>query len=730
MSSSEGGAAFEQGVEEVLAALRAYSEAAQRLPQDADYKYNKAFRGFPKAMRRHQEGLRAIMTRVASSNFTARNHVDFSANGGAATTTAEHLSVMEAVDSLLENVDHLLDAAKGMKLGAAEQLSVAFGATADAGTGGLVAQSNADFATKFSRHLRPQNDFSEKPDNSTAPFRPIIHTADGKKTRGQAGVHPLQAELEGLSFTDKQLSVGTEVPPRPLDDTPLVCVTAAEELDAMVADLCKYEEIAIDLEHHNFHSYQGFTCLAQISTRDTDYVVDTLSLRDHMHRLNRVLCDPSIVKVLHAAHEDIKWLQKDFGCYVVNMFDTGLALQALHMPHSLAFLVDHFCQIKLDKTFQTADWRVRPLPAALVSYARQDTHYLLYCYDRLRALLINHAGSAAARDSGAPMAYGNLLLHVLHDSRRRCLTLYDKPAFDENDTWQRALGKSLGGLNQAQRDVARHVFNWRDRVAREEDESPPAVLHTASVLSLATRLPTTARDVIRLAHPATVSLRREAAALASFITECLGEEAAGSAAASPTAAAPAAAATSSMAERPRHRPMTGTLPAPAPFVGASGTSLPVPPFAKASDQTSTAAQSVDTLIRFLQGDGTRTCATHPGLELARLSATIAIPGVKAAAKVGTAGKQPAGKAGDRRARSPEAEGDADGENAALAAGGRAKAHRAEEAAPPPEVPAEPAPAVDSRKTKKDAAELPKSLVEEYGGLGKHTRKAARKGGKK
>ena len=81
-------------------------------------------------------------------------------------------------------------------------------------------------------------------------------------------------------------------------------------------------EIAVDLEHHDYRTYRGFVCLMQISTRDEDFIVDTLALRDELEALNDVFADPSIVKVFHGAESDIKWLQRDFNLYVVNLFDT------------------------------------------------------------------------------------------------------------------------------------------------------------------------------------------------------------------------------------------------------------------------------------------------------------------------------------------------------------------------------------------------------------------------
>lgn len=66
----------------------------------------------------------------------------------------------------------------------------------------------------------------------------------------------------------------------------------------------------------------------QVSTRAADYVVDTLALRNEMGpALGKIMADPAVVKVLHGADHDVVWLQRDFGLYIVNLFDTGVARQ-------------------------------------------------------------------------------------------------------------------------------------------------------------------------------------------------------------------------------------------------------------------------------------------------------------------------------------------------------------------------------------------------------------------
>lgn len=99
-------------------------------------------------------------------------------------------------------------------------------------------------------------------------------------------------------------------------------------------------EIAVDLEHHSYRTYQGITCLMQVSTRVRDFIIDTIKLRQHLGKaLRGIFADPNKVKVLHGSDYDVEWLQKDFGLYLVNLFDTGQAARVLGLKSfGLAYL--------------------------------------------------------------------------------------------------------------------------------------------------------------------------------------------------------------------------------------------------------------------------------------------------------------------------------------------------------------------------------------------------------
>jgi len=165
----------------------------------------------------------------------------------------------------------------------------------------------------------------------------------------------------------------------PFDETEAIYVDSPDTLLGMLSELKQAKEIAVDLEHHDQRSYIGFVCLMQISTREKDWIVDTLELRGELQILNEVFVDPEIIKVstsdtqphriadgwqvFHGSQMDIIWLQRDFGLYVVGLFDTYWAARTLGFQgHGLAYLLKKYADFDADKQYQLADWRLRLAP--------------------------------------------------------------------------------------------------------------------------------------------------------------------------------------------------------------------------------------------------------------------------------------------------------------------------------------------------------------------------------
>lgn len=109
--------------------------------------------------------------------------------------------------------------------------------------------------------------------------------------------HPYEFELDHFEPMPEQLLKEEPIKPLPVSETPLIEVTEPHQIDELVEALRNCKEFAVDLEHHSYRTFMGITCLMQISTSTTDYIIDTLLLRDKLYVLNEVFTKPTIVKV-------------------------------------------------------------------------------------------------------------------------------------------------------------------------------------------------------------------------------------------------------------------------------------------------------------------------------------------------------------------------------------------------------------------------------------------------
>ncbi|WJX29619.1 hypothetical protein P8452_18238 [Trifolium repens] len=340
---------------------------------------------------------------------------------------------------------------------------------------------------------RPQEEYSIIVNNSNLPFE---HVWLQRSDDGLKFVHPLE-KLSVLDFVDKDPENVVPQKPPSLESTPFKLVEEVKDLKEMAAKLRSVNEFAVDLEHNQYRSFQGLTCLMQISTRTEDFVVDTLKLRIHIGpHLRELFKDPSKRKVMHGADKDIVWLQRDFGIYVCNLFDTGQASKVLQLErNSLEYLLHHFCEVSANKEYQNADWRLRPIPDEMLRYAREDTHYLLYIYDSMRINL--SALPKAPESSDAP------LVEVYKRSYDVCMQLYEKELLTEN-SYLHIYGLQGAGFNAQQLAIVSGLCEWRDIVARSEDESTGYVLPNKSVLEIAKHMPVTTsklRRLVKSKHP-------------------------------------------------------------------------------------------------------------------------------------------------------------------------------------------------------------------------------------
>ncbi|KAK9172395.1 PMC2 like exosome 3'-5' exoribonuclease subunit [Cryptosporidium meleagridis] len=370
----------------------------------------------------------------------------------------------------------------------------------------------------------------------------------------------------------------------PLSNTPLTFIKEPGDLRRMIDDILNLMEshysqsnmneesnpflLAIDLEHHSNQSYKGFVSLIQLSTRTHDYIIDPFNLFNEIQMLNELTANPKILKVLHGSDYDIIWLQRDFSVYIVNMFDTGQAARILNTPggYSLKNLMSIYCSLDIDKRFQLADWRERPLSNELIEYARGDTHYLLYIYDIMKNLLLLHRykntessllisdaflevndnfiilkqnvlermdfyshGNILIRENGSELVKvtdldPSALLTVLHNSRKLCLKEYfEKPL----DVWNLCYGIRTKISKSSYKTpidsaivtlISYYLFIWRDSIARLLDVSPSYVLKESMIIKICQKQPMNSVEILGLYPNIPVNIKKHSDHILNIVT--------------------------------------------------------------------------------------------------------------------------------------------------------------------------------------------------------------------
>ncbi|CAL8369388.1 unnamed protein product [Lota lota] len=521
-----------------LGTVLSATKASAALPQTGDdFDFYRSFPGFREFCETQGDRLLHCMSNIMQHH-GCRSHIR---DNNKLTGLEDKFDLLvDSNDVILEKVGILLDEADGVNRSQKPVMPVGYQTpkivVSSWNRKGADPRRSETFRLLQARNVtRPQMRFKEKVDNSNIPFVPkifikpnatkplpsyftdkqirkerpedldvpaaladFIHQQRTQEHVEDMFAHPYQHELDHLTIPERLLSKTEPQMFKPMADTKCSFIDTLEDLVALNETLCKVSEFAVDLEHHSYRSYLGLTCLMQISTREQDYIIDTLELRGELYLLNEVFTDPDVVKVFHGADSDIEWLQKDLGLYVVNMFDTHQASRALqHARHSLDHLLKQLCNVQSDKRFQLADWRIRPLPEEMFEYARADTHYLLYIYDRLRVELLDF-------NHGQPA----LLQSVWNKSKDISLKKYSKPIFTE-ESYQELQRRQKRAFNTQQLSAFRLLFAWRDKLARQEDESTGYVLPNHMMIKVAEELPKEPQGIIACCNPVPPLVRQQ-----------------------------------------------------------------------------------------------------------------------------------------------------------------------------------------------------------------------------
>ncbi|MBM1814681.1 ribonuclease D [Pseudosulfitobacter pseudonitzschiae] len=177
-------------------------------------------------------------------------------------------------------------------------------------------------------------------------------------------------------------------------------LTTTEELAAYCEEAAKHPYVTVDTEFLRERTYYSKLCLVQLAMPGTDdsgaVLVDPLAEGLSLEPLYELFRDVTVVKVFHAARQDLEIFFVDAGVFPIPLFDTQVAAMVCGFGEQVGYetLVRKIAKAPLDKTSRFTDWSRRPLTEAQKTYALADVTHLRQIYEFLAARLEETGRSA------------------------------------------------------------------------------------------------------------------------------------------------------------------------------------------------------------------------------------------------------------------------------------------------------------------------------------------------
>jgi len=260
---------------------------------------------------------------------------------------------------------------------------------------------------------------------------------------------------------------------------PLVYIETGSALQDFCTSLSGCTQLAIDTEFVRDKTYYPQLCLIQIASDKHLACIDPFGI-DDFAPLQAILSDPAVLKIFHAARQDLEVLHYSLQVMPGPIFDTQLAATLLGLGEQIGYanLVQHFLQVQLGKQHTRADWEKRPLGQEQLAYAADDVRYLIQMYPMIMQQL-----TALGREEWLRDDFANLTDVQLYQA-------------DPSTLWQRISG--VQKLRRKQLAVLRELTTWREHQAQAMNKPRKWILPDNLLLAIATQAPATLQKLVSI----------------------------------------------------------------------------------------------------------------------------------------------------------------------------------------------------------------------------------------
>ena len=253
----------------------------------------------------------------------------------------------------------------------------------------------------------------------------------------------------------------------------MTIVDTNEALENLIAELERAPYVALDTEFMRDQTYWPKLCLMQVAAPGIEAIIDPLAASLDLTSFYRLLQAP-VLKVLHAARQDIEIFCIQGGVIPEPLFDTQIAAMVCGFGESASYetLARRLAHAEIDKSARFTDWSRRPLTKRQLEYALADVTHLRVVYEALARQLERTGRAAWVKEEIAALQQPSLY------------------RLDPDSAWKRLKPRTT---NRRFLTILAAIAAWREREAQSRDLPRSRVLKDEVLLEIAAHPPETAQ---------------------------------------------------------------------------------------------------------------------------------------------------------------------------------------------------------------------------------------------
>ncbi|HEY4125487.1 MAG TPA: ribonuclease D [Rhizomicrobium sp.] len=247
-------------------------------------------------------------------------------------------------------------------------------------------------------------------------------------------------------------------------------VDSTGDLEALAAELAHAPYIALDTEFMRDQTYWPKLCLIQVAAHGVEAIIDPMAEGLDLSSFHALLADTKIVKVLHAARQDIEIFFHQAGVIPDPLFDSQVAAMVCGFGEAASYetLARKLAHVEIDKSARFTDWSRRPLSSRQLEYALADVTHLRTIYEALSKDLARTHRTSWVEEEIAALRDPNLY------------------RLEPKDAWKRLKARTTSKKFLA---LLAAVAAWREREAQTRDVPRNRVLKDEAILEIAAHPP-------------------------------------------------------------------------------------------------------------------------------------------------------------------------------------------------------------------------------------------------